>query len=333
MFKWVNWRSSLTKRILVGIAILATLAVALAFRVLTVFVFDAFVIVLAFICVYEVMQAKKCEERGVRDYYIYPFIAISYLTFLLGILITNPFPIWLHIVLQLVLVFVLCLYVYLMSLTDKAFAKECKLQKLDHKKESRKVVMDYLKVLVYPSLLILTLIPLNHMSQWTSVELESTGELVNVAAFGLFALLLVFVVSMSSDTFAYCVGRILKGKKLAPKISPNKTITGAVGGLFGGMIGALVVGLVMSTNEALVQFLTERIGYAVAVNLFIVFIGLMGSVFTQLGDLYSSWLKRKNGIKDFGKWLPGHGGIMDRVDGIIFNSAFVFFVMMFVVFV
>ena len=56
-------------------------------------------------------------------------------------------------------------------------------------------------------------------------------------------------------------------------------------------------------------------------------------MFTQAGDMYASWMKRRAGVKDFGKWLPGHGGLMDRLDGIIFNSAFVFVFMMFLVFV
>lgn len=336
MFNWFNWESNLQKRIIIGVAILATVTIMLAFRMLTAFIFDAFVIGLAWVCIHEVMKTKKVADRGVRDYYVYPYIAIAYLTFLLGIVVDNPFPFWLHFVLQLVLVLVLMLYVFLMAYTDKDVIKRCKLEKKAVGRESRRIVYEYLKLILYPTLLIFTLIPLNHMAFWaTEVTVEGAEGITtgSVRLLGLFLLLLVMAISMFSDIFAYCTGRILKGKKLCPNISPNKTIAGAVGGLFGGILGSLLVVLIFSGNAQIQQLLTQTIGYAPAVLGVFAVIGLLGSVMTQLGDLYASWLKRRCEVKDFGKWLPGHGGFMDRLDGIIFNSAFIFIFSMFWLFV
>lgn len=134
---------------------------------------------------------------------------------------------------------------------------------------------------------------------------------------GFVALLLVFVVSCSADTFAYLVGmtynKIVKGKakKLCPKLSPKKTIAGAIGGLIGGGVGACIVQLIVNPNLGL------SLPY-----LFMILIGIGGSLLTEIGDLFESGIKRSVGIKDMGKIMPGHGGVMDRFDGMCFSSAF-----------
>jgi len=323
----IDFSKERNKRIITWLTLFIALAAALALRQLTVFVFDAIVIILVWFCVFEVFRAKNLDSKGLRDYYMYPYIALSYLAFLLGILVDNPFPFWLHLVIQVFLLFCLSIYVYLMSYTDKEFLKECRLQKKEIGKESFRVVLEYFKILLYPTLLLFMLIPLNHFGVNIATShqrvSEATGEYIPFVALGLFALLLVFVISMATDTTAYVVGKLFKGKKLCPKISPGKTISGAIGGLFGGVLGALTVLLIMATSSGIREFMTEQVGVAWVVNLVIFCVGLVGSILTQAGDIYASWIKRKNGIKDFGKWLPGHGGLMDRLDGVAFNAAFI----------
>lgn len=136
---------------------------------------------------------------------------------------------------------------------------------------------------------------------------------INEIPFGFIGLLLIFVISALSDTFAYLVGmtygKIRKGnvKKLCSKLSPKKTVAGAIGALVGGMVGGIVVALIFSQ---------DLIIFAV--------IGLIGSVFTQIGDLFESYIKRRVGIKDMGNIMPGHGGVMDRIDGMVFVGVLVF---------
>jgi phosphatidate cytidylyltransferase len=108
-----------------------------------------------------------------------------------------------------------------------------------------------------------------------------------------------FVVTWSTDIFAYFAGRAIGGPKLAPRISPNKTWAGLAGGVVGaGIAGALIAS--MLDLEAPYTYVG----------------GLLG-VFAQAGDLYESWVKRRAGVKDSGTILPGHGGVLDRLDGLL----------------
>ena len=136
---------------------------------------------------------------------------------------------------------------------------------------------------------------------------------------GFIALLLTFVIAPCSDVFAFFVGSALKGPKLCPKLSPKKTWSGAIGGTLGGMLGAFLVWLVFRQN----------FGLANAWLIYLV-VGLVGSVCTIIGDLIESLIKRKAGIKDMGKIMPGHGGIADRIDGISLASVFVMIIFLFV---
>lgn len=132
--------------------------------------------------------------------------------------------------------------------------------------------------------------------------------------------LLMFMIVMLTDSFAYVVGRIFKRWlpfKLAPKISPNKTIIGGVGGIIGGMVAGIAAyylwfGLSKVAGAPLVYT-----GGMPAVVAFLL-IGLVGAILDQLGDLFESYFKRRCGIKDSGKILPGHGGVLDRFDSMFF---------------
>lgn len=122
---------------------------------------------------------------------------------------------------------------------------------------------------------------------------------------GLKAVLFVFVVVWTTDIMAYFVGRTFGGPKLAPSISPGKTWSGAVGGA----VFALVLGML----AAFAMKTTMSVGF-----LFVLIVVL--SVASQIGDLFESWLKRRFQVKDSSRIIPGHGGVMDRVDGLIAAS-------------
>jgi phosphatidate cytidylyltransferase len=136
---------------------------------------------------------------------------------------------------------------------------------------------------------------------------------------GFIILLLSFVVSPLSDTFAYLVGSLIGGKKLCPKLSPKKTWSGAIGGTLGGALGALIVYFIFKTD---INFFSPVV--------FFILIGIIASVVNIFGDLFESYIKRRVGIKDMGKILPGHGGIMDRIDGTSFVTVFVYLAFLFV---
>ncbi len=122
---------------------------------------------------------------------------------------------------------------------------------------------------------------------------------------GLPATIFLLVAVWSTDIAAYFSGRAFGGPKLAPAISPNKTWAGA----FGGIIGAMAI-----CGGLAAAYLASVAGQGVGL-----FIGLAGglSVLSIIGDLFESWLKRRAGVKDSGTILPGHGGVLDRLDGLV----------------
>ena len=109
----------------------------------------------------------------------------------------------------------------------------------------------------------------------------------------------VFIVVWSTDIGAYFAGRAIGGPKLAPTISPGKTRAG----LYGGVVAALVLGSLW----ALLSGLSYRLDVLAPIF----------AVAAQGGDLFESWMKRRAGVKDSGDWLPGHGGVFDRMDGLL----------------
>lgn len=128
---------------------------------------------------------------------------------------------------------------------------------------------------------------------------------------GIFLVWLIYVGAWGSDTCAYCVGKLIGRHKMPSKLSPNKTIEGCVGGV----IGAALIGLIYAA--ALHQSQKMCIAFA--------FIGAVSSVISQIGDLTASAIKRNHDIKDYGHLIPGHGGILDRFDSIIFTAPIVYY--------
>lgn len=120
-------------------------------------------------------------------------------------------------------------------------------------------------------------------------------------------LLLVFVLLWANDTFAYLTGRLLGKHKLFKRISPGKTVEGSIGGLVLTMVGAIVF-------SHYVDWLPMKAAIGMA---------LMAVVFGTLGDLCESMLKRQAGVKDSGRLIPGHGGILDRFDSVLFAIPFI----------
>lgn len=120
-----------------------------------------------------------------------------------------------------------------------------------------------------------------------------------------------------ADSTAYFVGSFMGKRKLCPNISPNKTVEGALGGIIGSVLGAVLAGLIF-------QFIVYR---NVQFNyLALLVIGVYCSVVSILGDLVFSVIKRDCGIKDYGSIMPGHGGLLDRFDSVIFCVPVVYFV-------
>lgn len=127
--------------------------------------------------------------------------------------------------------------------------------------------------------------------------------------------LMLFLVTWSADIGAFAVGSILKGPKLWPRFSPNKTWSGFIGGL----ACASLVGVLIATPSAVGINVPRAVMPAFQLNLWAAaLIGLAVGLATMAGDLWESALKRRFGVKDSGDLIPGHGGLLDRVDGLMF---------------
>ena len=130
------------------------------------------------------------------------------------------------------------------------------------------------------------------------IVLRSDGEQ------GFLTILFLFAIVWTTDIAAYFVGRAVGGPKLVPQVSPNKTWAGAIGGLLASVVAAIVV----AKMAALTSF------FALAL------LAILLSALAQAGDLFESFLKRRFNAKDSSHLIPGHGGLMDRLDGFVTAS-------------
>jgi phosphatidate cytidylyltransferase len=117
---------------------------------------------------------------------------------------------------------------------------------------------------------------------------------------GIALVLWALIVTWATDIGAYFAGRAFGRTKLAPTISPNKTVAGLIGGMAAATLfgGVWVIGIGLEQKLLLV-------------------LAPLFAVLAQAGDLFESWMKRRAGVKDSGNWLPGHGGLLDRLDGLV----------------
>ena len=131
---------------------------------------------------------------------------------------------------------------------------------------------------------------------------------------GAYLVWLIFLCSWGCDTCAYCVGMLIGKHKMSPILSPKKSVEGAVGGVVGaailGAVYAAVVGKYLQAENQVVM-------YAV--------ICAVGALISMVGDLAASAIKRNHEIKDYGTLIPGHGGILDRFDSVIFTAPIIFY--------
>lgn len=126
---------------------------------------------------------------------------------------------------------------------------------------------------------------------------------------------LIFLSSWGSDTCAYCVGVLFGKHKMAPVLSPKKSVEGGIGGVAGAaLLGAAYAAVIAGVNPAEGH---TPLMYAI--------ICAVGAMISMIGDLAASAIKRNKEIKDYGKLIPGHGGVLDRFDSVIFTAPFIYF--------
>lgn len=143
---------------------------------------------------------------------------------------------------------------------------------------------------------------------YAALPVIALAELRGDSFFGLMSILYIFSIVWATDIFAFFFGRKIQGPKLAPTISPGKTWSGAIFGLLFGVVTGCIVVLAVKLNVGVWVFVTAA----------------LISIFGQIGDLFESGIKRRFNVKDSSNLIPGHGGFMDRLDGVIFASIIAF---------
>ena len=262
------------------------------------YIFDIFILAVTIVAGFEICSILQKNNRKLNKIMATFYCVVNYATLLICVKNRVDF----HLILAIELA-VLGVY-WLVSLLIEFFKDKNALGK-QHLITS----FNTLLACVYPSFLFCLLLNLNHSEVYAGAKYFSFIFIVTI-----------FVITWLTDTFAYLVGRTLKGPKLAPKISPNKTISGAIGGLLGGIIGSMLVYLIINCIGGLSEVLNFVSWWH------FLLIGAIGSACGQIGDLFESKLKRNAGIKDSGNIFPGHGGMLDRIDAMIFISTFVYVV-------
>lgn len=142
---------------------------------------------------------------------------------------------------------------------------------------------------------------------------------IRVMQYGVYLIWLPILAAFLTDIFALVFGLMIGRHKLCPVVSPKKTVEGSIGGILGSVAGMIVFGLVVSKFFSLTPNFTA-----------LIIIGVVVSIISQLGDLAASVIKRQYKIKDYGKIMPGHGGVMDRLDSVLFAAPAVYFILKYI---
>ena len=132
---------------------------------------------------------------------------------------------------------------------------------------------------------------------------------------GAVAVWLIFLSSWGCDTCAYCVGMLIGKHKMSPKLSPKKSVEGAVGGVAGAALLTVIYGMIFKNAMQIDQ---THVWIMAGIS-------AVGALISMVGDLTASAIKRNYEIKDYGKLIPGHGGILDRFDSVIFTAPMIYF--------
>ena len=308
------------KRIFTSIGIVLTLALLFVLKVyVSDYFFDAFFGIVACFAAFE--MSKLLTKIGK---YNYQWIAVLFPSFMLAANLIGVhyasassdiyWVLW-TILIDIAVMVVFGLGMFLFGIFNrKATKNEIAVRKINVSvsKFSLKKALHTVVTFVYPTFLFLMFIFINHLNTLPLSKLDGINSNVSV-----FILLTAILIPMITDTFAMLMGSVIGGKKLCPKLSPGKTISGAVGGLLWCVLVAACVYLVFGCIGAFEPLMTA---FPIWAYLLIV---LFGSAIAQAGDLFESFIKRRAGVSDSGNLLPGHGGMLDRIDSYIYIAPYV----------
>lgn len=295
------------KRTLTGAVIFLVTALAIMSRSLSIYFFDLFVMIISFVATYELIKVNLIEEEQLNlpmkntsySYISLIYCYLCYMSYNMAKTVTYA------IVYQVVAFLLMFMTAFIIDIVFLGKARKMGVEiEQKHVLRSTKISA---QIMLYPITLLGTLYGFGITG--TSISLGTT------------LVVSVFLITMATDVFAYLFGMAFHKGVLASQISPKKSISGAIGGIIGGILASAGVFLVCQFLLKTNPFDGYKLWHTIT---FFSVAGVFGSVFTQIGDLVASAIKRRVGVKDYGKIFPGHGGMMDRVDGLCFTSTFIF---------
>lgn len=271
-------------RTIIGIVLAGFLFLILWLASFSQIIFDIFVLLFGAFATYEMYRAIKKADTGVIDKRGYNISKWS-------------------MILLLIIIYPLC---YLLGMTGLLFAfiLALLLAFVEFIFDSKKTLSDFgvnIFALIYPLFMLGIVFVMGRI-------------------YGMIPILLAIGVALISDACAYWIGVKFGKKKIFPTISPKKTVEGSIAGIAGGILGAIIVYLIFElgkfpTNTLFTFGLIVKVPF-----LLYALTGAILAVFSELGDLAASRIKRAAGIKDYGSILGAHGGALDRIDSILFSS-------------
>lgn len=297
------------KRAISSIFIMLAIVLAVASKFLVSEIFDIFVACIGIVGAIEMCNMMDKKGIKVSRFLSSMFIIALYFAVVLAINTNAQIYIALLYMLDAFLIYIAVIFVY-----EAIIAKENRFG------QALMVTLNSLKVMLYPSVLLSVFFIINNLEAFTTLE-------INAPYLSLILIIFIWGIALLSDTFAYLVGSTLRGPKLCPKISPNKSWSGAIGGVLGGVLMGVITYLLIKNINCMNIILTGT-----KLNLaWLMLLGGLGSAVSQVGDIFESLLKRRAGVKDSGNFMPGHGGMLDRVDALMFCLVFVGGILMFLI--
>ncbi len=308
------------KRVYTSIAIVITLALLFVLKVfVSDYFFDAFFAIVACLAAFEMSRLFTKTGRFNHVYVASAFPLLLLAGNLVGIhfvsVTKDLYWVLYTILIDLGLALFVALGMFLLDIcTRKRTKNEISVRGLNVStpKFALKKAFNTFICFIYPAFLFLFFNLINHFGELPLGRLSETKDNLSI-----FVLITAIIIPMITDTFAMLMGSLIGGKKLCPKISPGKTISGAIGGALWAVLIAACVYFVFGCIESFQAFLNV---FPIWAYLLIV---LFGSCVAQASDIFESLLKRRAGVKDSGKILSGHGGMLDRIDSYIFIAPFI----------
>lgn len=308
------------KRIYSSIAIVITLVLLFVLKVyVSDYFFDAFFGILACYGAFEMSRLLVKAGRFNFQYVVTMFPILIFTMNLIGVycVVSSGDVFWIlyTILIDLAIAVLVAFGTFLFGIiTKKKTLNEITVRemKISVSKFSFKKALNTLIAFVYPTFFFLFFLFINHFNEMPFAKLTNVASNLSV-----FILLTTFLIPMLTDTFAMLTGSLIGGKKLYPRISPGKTISGCVGGTLWCVLFSACVYLIFGCIESFMPLMEILPIWAYLI------IVLIGSVVAQCGDLFESVIKRRANVKDSGKFLPGHGGCLDRVDSHIFMAPYI----------